>query len=320
MGRITGTVKQFRRQRMQVGILNVDGLDFRANVDAGTNYFVDSNRGASGNNGLSPDGPVTTLQAAVDLCTANKGDTIWVMPNHAETITGVGGLALDCAGIKIIGLGYGNQRPRFLMDGGTTVTAAVSAADIYIENIVMASGHLLVATGFDVTAVNFTAVGIEWEDNTTAENWGSPYKATGAANTADGLTIIKNRWVPLVATVNALEFVEITDDIRCLTIEDNVIVHEGTASPLFLQAGTKVMQGVSIQRNRLSHKMTANDLAFDNGGSTNSGIIADNYIGHADVTGAHVLGAVAGCRFFNNLSVSTDALSGFVIPAIDVDL
>ena len=284
----------------------------------GSVFFVDS--AVDGASGASPDEAVGTMDEAFALCTANRGDTIYVMPNHAETVTGVGGVTHDVAGVSVIGLGTGNQRPRFLMDGATTVTWAVSAADAYYENIVLASGNLLVATGFDVTAVGATFVGIEFEDNTTAENWGSPFKATGAANTADGLTIIGCRWVPLVATVNALEFVEVTDDIRNLRIEDNFIVHEGTASPIFLQAGTKVAQGLSIQRNFLSHKMTANDLAFDNGGSTNSGIIAHNRIGHADVTGAHSLGAVAGCRFFDNLSVSTDALSGFVLPAIDVDL
>jgi hypothetical protein len=32
------------------------------------------------------------------------------------------------------------------------------------------------------------------------------------------------------------------------------------------------------------------------------------------------MGAVGGCGFFDNLSSSTDAVSGFVLPAIDVDL
>jgi len=48
--------------------------------------------------------------------------------------------------------------------------------------------------------------------------------------------------------------------------------------------------------------------------------LSNNYIGHGDTSGAMVNGVVGGCRMFNNLSVSTDALSGFVMPAIDVDL
>jgi hypothetical protein len=285
--------------------------------------YVHSGTGATGVSGHDPSSPLTTLQAAIDLADAasedNLGSRIVILPNHSETVTGVAGLTFDVDGMEIIGLGTGNQRPRFLMDGGTTVTALVSGADVYIENIVMASGHLLVATGFDVTGVHATFVGVEWEDNTTAENWGTPYKATGTDNTADGLTVINNRWVPLVATVNCLEFVEVTGNIAKLSIVGNHIIHEGTASPLILTAGSKVMHGVDIRANRLSHKMTANDLLVDNGGSTNSGIIAENWVGHADVSSAHAMGAATGCRFFENKSVSTAVLSGFLLPAADVD-
>jgi len=287
-------------------------------VGRGRTFFVNSAVDAA--SGANPDEAVGTLAEAIALCEANRGDAVVVCENHAETITGVAGLTIDKAGISIIGLGTYNQRPRFLMDGAATVTALVSAADVYVENLVFAAGSLLVATGFDVTAVGAWFNAIEFVDNTTAENWATPFKATGAANTADGLKITNCRWVPLIASVNALEFLEITDDIADLVVEDNFIVHEGTASPLFLQAGLKDMTRASIRRNFLSHKRTAGDLAFDNGGAANSGIIAHNRIGHADVTGAHELGAVAGCRFFDNLSVSTDALSGFVLPAIDVDL
>jgi hypothetical protein len=287
----------------------------------GNIFFVDTATGSdSAGGGQNPDAPLATLDYAIGLCTANKGDRIYLAPNHAETVTGVGGVTADIAGIEIIGLGNYNSRPRLLMDGGTTVTFAVSAANVTIRNVLMASGHLLVAAGFNVTGKGCWLDQVEWQDNTTAENWGTPVKATGAANTADGLKVTNCRWNPLIASVNALAFVSVTDDIADLVIEDNFIVHEGTNSPLYLHAGTKVSTRMSIRRNFLSHKMTANDLAFDNGGSGNSGIISNNRIGHADVTGGHVLGAVAGCRFFDNLSVSTDALSGFVIPAIDVDL
>src|SRR3990167_3778436 len=319
MARLSGIEKRYRKMRVDVGALNIGGYSSYPVLDQGTRYFVSSVTGASGNDG-SLEAPVLTVTAAVALCTANQGDEIHVLQNHAETITGVSGLTIDKAGISIIGHGTYNQRPRLLMDGGTTVTALVSAADVYIDNIEMASGHLLVATGFDVTGKGFWANRIHFTDNTTAENWGSPFKATGAANTADGLTITNCRWTPLVATVNALEFVEITDDIRDLTIDGNFIVHEGTASPLVLQAGTKVMHTAQITNNYLSHKMTTGDLVIDNGGATNSGVVAYNLFGHANVGGAHEIGAATGMRFFENKSVSTAVLSGFLLPAADVGL
>ena len=289
------------------------------NVHYGNVWWVDSATGddSGGANG-SRTQPFATLDYTIGRTTANNGDIIMLAPNHAETITGAGGITADVAGISIIGLGNYNQRPRFLMDGGTSVTFAVSAADVSIQNVVMASGHLLVATGFNVTGVGFHANLVEFADNTTAENWGSPFKATGAANTADGLKITNCRWNPLIASVNELEFLEITDDIKDLVMVNNVIVHEGTASPLVLQAGTKVMERAFIAWNFLSHKMTTGDLLIDNGGSANSGIIAHNRIGHADTAGA-IMGAATGCRFFDNLGAATATESGFVLPAIGTD-
>ena len=285
----------------------------------GSVFFVDSTAGNNGNTGKEPSKAFATLDYAIGKCTANKGDVIYVMPNHAETIIGAGGITADIAGIKIIGLGSYNQRPRFLMDGGTTVTFAVSAADVTVRNIVMASGHLLVAAGFDVTGKGCWLDKVEFADNTTAENWGTPIKATGAANTADGLKVTNCRWVPLVASVNELEFIEITDDIADLVVVGNYIVHEGTASPLILQAGTKVMTCAQVLWNFLSHKMTAGALFISNGGTGNSGIIAHNRFGHADVTTTHDWGAATGFRLFDNLSTSVGNLSGVILPAADVD-
>jgi hypothetical protein len=43
------------------------------------------------NDGTSPDAPLATIAAAVALCTANRGDTIYVAPGHAETVVAAGG-------------------------------------------------------------------------------------------------------------------------------------------------------------------------------------------------------------------------------------
>lgn len=285
----------------------------------GSVFFVDSATGSNGNSGKEPSKAFATLDYAIGKCTADKGDTIYVMPNHAETVTGVGGITADIAGINIIGLGSYNNRPRFLMDGAVTVTFLVSAADVTIRNLVFASGTELTTTCFNVTGKGCWIDRCEFADNTTAENWATPIKATGAANTADGLKVTNCRWVPLVGSVNGLEFIEITDDIRDLVVHNNFVVLEGTASPLILQAGTKVMTCAQITWNFISHKMTAGALFISNGGTGNSGIIAHNRFGHADVTTTHDWGAATGFRLFDNLSVSTDALSGFVLPAIDVN-
>ena len=302
--------------------LRVYGRDFKGEVPTlGKDYFVHSGTGADTSDGRTPDTALATLDAAfgTNYATANQGDRIFLLPGHAETVTAAGGIAHDVAGVSVIGLGNYNQRPRILMDAGTA-SYDISAADAYIENVVFASGHLLSAFCFDVTAVGAHIHNCQFDDNTTAENWGTPVKATGAANTADGLKITNCRWTPLVATVNALEFLEITDDIDDLVVADNWIIHEGIASPLILQAGSKVMHNAVIVDNFLSHKMTSGDLFIDNGGATNSGIIARNFCGNADVTTDQEGGAATGMRFFENLYTSTAVASGALVPVADTPL
>lgn len=285
----------------------------------GSIYFVDSATGSDGNKGADKTRPFATLDYAVGQCTANKGDYIIVMPNHAETITGAAGIAFDVAGVSAVGLGSYNQRPRFLMDGGTTVTAVISAADVSLSNLVFASGHADVVACIGVTAVGASLDNIEFADNTTAENWLTPIKATGTTdNEADGLSVTNCKWYSVDA--GGLEFIEGNADIEALVVRNNYVAHEGTASPLLLMATGKDVHYCDIRDNVLAHKMTANELLVNVDTSANFGIIGGNWVGHADVTTTHDLGIDAlGCRLFDNLSVSTDALSGLLLPAADVN-
>lgn len=289
---------------------------------AGRGKYVYVDSAVAGASGSNPDEAVATLDEAFALCTANVGDTIVVMPNHAETVTGVGGIAHDVAGVSVVGLGTGNQRPRFLMDGGTTVTYLISAADAYVENLVFASGHADVVTCIGIsTGVHAQIIGCEFGDNIATENFLSCITSTGAANTADGLVVRDCFcYTPDASTIG---FVMMTDDSIGLRLEDNVVISEGTGLATLVTVATgKDVRGIRVLRNYLSSKATAGNLfvSNDTASPNNSGIIAHNRIRHADVTGAHALGAVGGCGFFDNLSASTDAVSGVILPAADVDL
>lgn len=294
------------------------GANYIRQAGFGTIRFVDSNgTGSTTSGGLTQAAAFTTLQAAITASAA--GDTIIVKPGHAETITGAGGLAAAVSDLRIIGLGYGSRRPTFLMDGGTTVDFTISGAGTYLENLVFNSGHADVVRCFAVTAKGVTFNGIEFGDNTTDENWLTPIKATSTTdNNADGLTVINCRW--LSPDAGCLEFIEANADVKGLIVLENYVAHEGTSSPLVLFATGKDAQYCNIQWNFLSHKMTANELLVNIDTSANSGIIAHNRVGHADVTTTHDLGIDGlGCRLFDNLSTSVDNLSGLVLPAADVD-
>lgn len=293
--------------------------DFAPRGPKGKSFFVDSAIDAA--EGESPETGMGTLDEAFAKCTANRGDTIYVMPNHAETVTGAGGITHDIAGVSVIGLGTGNQRPRFLMDAGTAVSYLISAADAYVENLVFASGHADVVTCFTVTAVYAHINGCEFVNNVVDENFKSAVNCSGAANTADGLKFTNNR--VLTADAATLAAILCVDDIFGLVVTDNLVVSEGTGTALISCTTGKDLQQCYIDGNRCSAKgaeganlLISNDTASPN----NSGIISNNFIGHADATGTHVVGAVGGCRFFNNYSTSVDNLSGLLLPAADVNL
>lgn len=274
--------------------------------------------GSDGNDG-SFNAPFATIDYAIGRCTAGRGDIIFVRAGHTETISAAAGIAADVAGIAIVGLGNYNSRPTITLDTATSATMTISAANVTLHNLLFKPNFADIVTVLNVTAKGARIVNCDFLDTAVDMNVLTPIKATGTTdNEADGLQVIGCKWFsPDAASV---EFIEINANLENFVAEDNQVVTAGTAAPFFLCAGTKIMRGMRVMWNVLQNANTSGDLAWDNGGATNSGIIAHNRVGHADVTGAHVLGAVAGARFFDNLSVSTDALSGFVLPAIDVDL
>lgn len=117
-------------------VVMLDGGATTGNV-----FFVDSAIGSNSTSyGNSPDLPVATIDYAIGLCTANKGDRIYVMPSHAETISGATSLVMDVAGVEIIGLGNGASRPKLTFSAAAS-TISITAASCRLENIQLYSDY-----------------------------------------------------------------------------------------------------------------------------------------------------------------------------------
>lgn len=124
----------------------------------GNIFFVSSTHpnANTGQLGTSADRPLSTIDAAVGKCTADNGDVIYVLPGHTETVTAAGGLDLDVAGIRIVGLGDGRQRPVITFTTATTADVDIDAARITLENFRFTQGVDAVAACIDVNAADFT--------------------------------------------------------------------------------------------------------------------------------------------------------------------
>jgi hypothetical protein len=145
--------------------------NFFYGFQSGNQFFVDSGgTGASdSNDGLSWSSALATLDAAIAKCTANNGDIVWVAPGHAETYTTTGTkLAVDIAGVTILGLGSGGSRPAFTF-GHTGATWAISAASAYLQNLLLVTDVDLVTTFGTISGVDCTFVDIETRDTTNKE-------------------------------------------------------------------------------------------------------------------------------------------------------
>lgn len=119
--------------------------------------------GSNGNDGKSPLTPFATIDFAIGQCTASRGDTIYVMPGHAETVSTAGGIAQDVAGVEIIGVGVGHSRPVITFDTITGASWAVSANNCKVKNIVGLAGLDGLTLPFNVTGNN-CVIDIEWQD------------------------------------------------------------------------------------------------------------------------------------------------------------
>ncbi len=315
-----------RRLQLMSNGLSVDGRMLGAGPTAmgrGKTIYVDS--AVAGSDGSSPASALATLDEAFAKCTANQGDVIIVMPNHAETITGAGGITHDVAGVSVIGLGNYNQRPRFLMDAGTAVTYLVSAADAFISGLEFASGHSNVVTCFNVTGVGCWIDDCKFRNNTTNEDFLTCIKATGADASANGLKVTRCDWYTIDTDDSAMiSFVGSAADViigGSPEMGNRMLSSSATAAQLITCATGKLLTNADIGYNRCINAMTSGELFISNDGTTNTGFIHNNFSGHADVTGAHDPGwTTGGWRLFNNLSASVDTLQGVVVPAADVDL
>lgn len=117
----------------------------------GAIFYVHSGTGTDAAGfGDNPDKPLATIDYAIGLCTANKNDVIYVLPGHNEGL-GNAQIAVDVAGVSIIGLGHGPTAPRIDYDHANA-SIDISASGCTIANLRLLPSVTAVAIGIDVMA------------------------------------------------------------------------------------------------------------------------------------------------------------------------
>lgn len=220
-----------------------------------------------------------TLDAAIGLCTANSGDTIYILPGHTEAVT-VSSITCDVAGVNIIGLGTGSVKPTFTF-AATDSRFNVTAANCRFKNlrIQAAVGDVVTAFLHATAAQNTVYEDIEFYATSTF-NFINCY-TLGAANISDGC-----RWER-----NYLRTADTGQLALCITAAahndlkfyDNYVVHAAAAAGL-LTAGAADLLGLDVRGNFVQTGQTDGSVGVlvITTSTASSGRIVDNDMKTAD--------------------------------------
>ena len=278
----------------------------------GSEFYVDSVNGDTTNSGTSWDHPLTTLDAAIALCTENKGDVIHLAPLHAETEAGVDTaiVTMDTAGVTVIGHGTGSNIPTFtLTDDGATFS--VTATNCRLSGVKITSGVADLAIGLTLGASADGAV----VDNCIFSDGAVGLELVIGINVVancDNIRIIDN-------VFNTVPSGDCTDAIVLAGGSDNSIISGnliyGTYSGAAMTASAAASINLTIVGNVFANIDTPS-VAL-NAGTT--GIVADNHFSATQGTIANVLTGTDAVVVFENFVTGAIANSGALLPAVDGD-
>lgn len=280
-------------------------------------------RGASDGNDGTFNAPFATLDYAVSRCVANRGDVIFVKPGHAETISSASVAALDVAGVAVIGLGIGSNRPTFTYTTATTANIPITAANMSIQNLLFVANFADVASFFTATGTatptDFTIENCEFRDTSSVLNALTVVTGNATANCLDGLKFVGNR-ISSLGTTAATTAIKTTVANKRISITDNFgnwAVLNDTAC--MFAAGTANQTDFEFARNRLNKPNTSSTGgSFISGSGTAwTGHCYDNYLWQLDNSAGIWIPTGTKLAFSQNFSPITGAAdaSGLINPA-----
>ena len=137
MGAVTlNKVKNpFMREELEEAITKYMAL----NPINGNAYYVHDS-GSSGASGRNIDSPINTIDGAFNNTTEDNGDIIFVLPNHAETLAAASAIDFDKKGVRIIGLGSGEDRPKITFGTDTGASIEFASNGITFVNFILIAG------------------------------------------------------------------------------------------------------------------------------------------------------------------------------------
>lgn len=261
--------------------------------------------GSDGNDG-SYHRPLATIDAAIGKCTAGRGDVIFVMPSHTETVSAAGGITCDVASVAIVGLGSGDDRPTITFTTATAADIEIDAANVTLANLRFVCDIDAAVGPIDVDAAYCQIFDCEFIDLGTdnALRWiltdanADNLHVAGCVNAG-------------TATAGNVAFITLTGPDHVI-IED--CISEGDFSAANIQVVTTAVTDAVI-RNNVLENANAVDVCIE-GLAASTGWIANNYCRiatDAQLTGINTPGAMS---LFENYQVNADGETGKLVGTV----
>jgi hypothetical protein len=251
--------------------------------------------GSNGNKGTYQQ-PFETIDYAIGRCTAGRGDVIYVMPGHSETVSGAAGIDFDVDGVSVIGLGRGSDQPRIDFTA-TASTVEVNADNVTIANLNFHANISGVVIGLSVLAgaTDLLVSGCSFDVETTTTD-----EFVIAVNLGVGCdrTVIENCTMDmgLGGAAAGVKLVGASDHVQ---IKDSSF--QGDYSLAIISGITTLSTNVLIENNLLLQGTTGglNAVAVIVLLTGTTGIIRDNYI-VCDVATFALQTVADACSFLGN--------------------
>ncbi len=248
---------------------------------------------------VDPDGVnrfAATVDAAMGYCTASRGDVILVAPGHTESLKTAAAIAQDVAGVSVIGLGVGNNRPVFTFDStDNSATWAISGNNCALKNVVLVCGDDALTNALVVTGDNCD-IDIEFQDTSSAIEAATAVRLDTANNCN-----LKLKHIGFTAgnAVTSLVKIDDCDNVRididaygvCSTAWVDMV---DAASTNVFVAGQLYTQGITnFSRNVVDTIGTSTWFALINDKSAGSYVMGSNVVAFADADVSSIAAAIA---------------------------
>jgi len=249
--------------------------------------------------------PFATIDYAVGRCLANRGDIIMVMPGHSEDIDADSALDLDVAGVAVVGLGSGADRPD-LNFSATAGTVEMDAANCTLYNLTLTADVSAVVVGVNIDASGCTIDNCEFNFTST----GDDFKTMIDCDTVSDFTLSNSRLIGEDNVAGGLIGVRLDTDTHTL-IENNYIIGE-FATGSIVGEGAAGVQAL-IRNNVIYNADTAGGEVIDLN-VAHTGMLVKNACGTLFTTAPETAFDPGSCLSIENYVCNNVDESGTIVP------